>query len=65
MPTGPMSVFVIELAEQRAFAFEAENSAGAEVLVRKSHFMRALADFCISRRLNRDDRPLLLRQASQ
>jgi len=64
MTTGPMSVFVIELAEQGVFAFEAETSAGAEILVQQSHFRRALDDFCTGRRLKREDRPLLPRRAT-
>ena len=61
---GSKTVFVLELADRQAFAFEAESAAVAEVMVRAPQFTQALNRFCDARGIVRGERPLLLREAT-
>jgi len=64
--TGPGSktIFVFELADRLAFAFEAESAASAELMVRAPWFIQALDRFCDARGIVRDERSLLPREAT-
>jgi hypothetical protein len=64
--TGPGSktVFVLELADRRAFAFAADSAATADVMVRAPWFIQALNRFCDARGIVRDEHPLLPREAT-
>jgi hypothetical protein len=64
MALGRGSIFVLDLLGRQAFAFEAEDAAAADVLVRQPWFVRVLDDYCRSHRLERDDRPLRPRPAT-
>jgi len=61
---GSETIFVLELVDREAFAFEAESAATAEVMVRAPWFIRALNRFCDARGIVRDERPLLPREAT-
>ena len=61
---GSKTVFVLELADRQAFAFEAESAAAAEVMVRAPRFIQALNRFCDARGIVRGERPLLPREAT-
>jgi hypothetical protein len=43
-------IFVLDVANEPAFAFEADNTRAAEALVLAPWFLRALEDFCAKRR---------------
>lgn len=61
-------VFVLDIADGQALAFEAENAAAAELLIRAPRFARAVGDFCCMkgcRTWDRDGRPLHARAATQ
>ena len=64
--TGSSSktIFVFDLSNQQAFGFEAESGATAEMMVRTPRFIQALNRFCEARGIVRDERPLLLREAT-
>ena len=64
--TGSSSktVFVFDLSDRRVFAFEAESAATAEMMLRGPRFVQALYRFCDARGIVRDERPLLLREAT-
>ncbi len=42
-------IFVLDIADQPAFAFEAENARAAALLVQTPRFARAFDDFCAKR----------------
>jgi hypothetical protein len=43
-------IFVLDVADEPAFAFEAESARAAEALAQSPWFVRALGDFCAKRR---------------
>jgi hypothetical protein len=61
-------VFVLEIADGQALAFQAENAVAAEALIRAPWFARAVGDFCRMKGCStwdRDGLDLRARAASQ
>jgi hypothetical protein len=58
-------VFVLDVADGPAFAFEAESAGAAEALIQARWFVRALGDFCARRTMDRDRLVLRARAATQ
>ena len=64
--TRQTQIFVLDLANRPAFAFEAESAVAAEELVSAPWFARALDDFCARRcKTWRPDHPVCARAASE
>lgn len=58
------TIFAFEFSDRQAFAFEAASAATAEMMIRAPRFIQALNRFCDARGIVRDERSLLLREAT-
>jgi hypothetical protein len=57
-------VFVLDVADEPAFAFEAESAKVAEALAQSPWFLGALGDFCAKRRKGWQANPALSTRAA-